>query len=43
MLDERLFGGMAINIMANVGLSIGAIIAGRQLVNIILRGGSGLL
>jgi fluoride exporter len=43
MLDERLFGGMAIHIMANVGLSIGAIIAGRQLVNIILRGGSGLL
>jgi fluoride exporter len=43
MLDERLFGGMAINIMANVGLSIGAIIAGRQLVNIILKGGSGFL
>ncbi len=40
MLDERLFGRVAINLVVNVGFSIGAIIAGRQLVNaiIILRG-----
>jgi CrcB protein len=44
-LDERFFGRMAINLVVNVGFSIGAIIAGRQLVNalIILRGGSSLL
>ena len=39
MLDERFFGRMAINILANVGLSISAIIGGRQLINVILRGG----
>jgi fluoride exporter len=45
MLDERLFGRVAINLVVNVGFSIGAIIAGRQLVNaiIILRGGGSLL
>ena len=44
-IDERFFGKMAINLVVNVGFSIGAIIAGRQLVNvlIILRGGSSLL
>lgn len=44
-LDERFFGRMAIDLVINVGFSIGAIIAGRQLVNaiILLRGGSGLL
>ncbi len=44
-LDERFFGRMAINLVLNVGFSIGAIIAGRQLVNaiIIFRGGSSLL
>lgn len=44
-IDERFFGRMAINLVVNVGFSIGAIIAGRQLVNalIILRGGSSLL
>jgi hypothetical protein len=37
---------MAVNILANVGLSIGALIGGRQLINIIIiirRGGGGLL
>ena len=45
MLDERFFGRMAMNLAVNVGFSIGAIIAGRQLVNaiIVLRGGSSLL
>ena len=45
LLDERLFGKMALNLIVNVGFSIGAIIAGRQLVNalMILRGGGGLL
>jgi fluoride ion exporter CrcB/FEX len=47
MLDERFFSGMAVNILANVGLSIGALIGGRQLINIIIiiirRGGGGLL
>ena len=44
-LDERFFGRMAINLVVNVGFSIGAIIAGRQLGNaiMILRGGSSLL
>jgi fluoride exporter len=45
LLDERLFGKMALNLIVNVGFSIGAIIAGRQLVNtlMILRDGGGLL
>jgi fluoride ion exporter CrcB/FEX len=47
MLNERFFSGMAVNILANVGLSIGALIGGRQLINIIIiiirRGGGGLL
>ena len=44
-IDERFFSGMTINLGVNVGFSIGAIIAGRQLVNaiVILRGGSSLL
>jgi CrcB protein len=36
MLDERFLGRMAINILANVGLSIAAVLAGRQLINIIV-------
>ena len=41
MLDERFFWRMAMNILANVGLSIAAVIAGRQLINLIsLKGGS---
>jgi CrcB protein len=43
ILDERFFIGMAVNLLANVGLSIGAIIGGRQLIKIIIiirRGGA---
>lgn len=39
LLDERFFGSVAINILANLGLSIGAIIGARQIANVILRGG----
>ncbi|MFL6493592.1 MAG: fluoride efflux transporter CrcB [Nitrososphaera sp.] len=44
-IDERFFGRMAINLVVNVGFSIGAIIAGRPLVNaiMIIRGGSSFL
>lgn len=40
MLDERAFASMGINILANVGLSIGAVIGGRLLMSVILVGGS---
>lgn len=40
MLDERAFASMGINILANVGLSIGAVIGGRLLMSVILAGGS---
>jgi hypothetical protein len=45
ILDERFFSGMAVNLLANVGLSIGAIIGGRHLIKIIIiiiirRGGA---
>jgi CrcB protein len=43
MLDERFFGRMAMNILANVGLSIAAVIAGRQLINLISLKGGGIL
>lgn len=39
MLDERALANMGINIFANVGLSIGALIGGRSLMTIILEGG----
>jgi CrcB protein len=39
MLDERAFTIMGINILANVGLSIGAVIGGRSLMGVILEGG----
>jgi CrcB protein len=38
LLDNRQFGNVAINIMANVALSIGAVMGGRQLTSIIFRG-----
>lgn len=42
MLDERDFARMGINILANVGLSIGAVIGGRLLMSVILAdGGAG--
>lgn len=37
MLENRQFGNVAINILANVGLSIGAIIGGRSLASAIIR------
>jgi fluoride exporter len=39
MLDNRQFGSVAINIIANVGLSIGAVVVGRSLTGLIVRGG----
>ncbi|HLG37758.1 MAG TPA: fluoride efflux transporter CrcB [Nitrososphaera sp.] len=38
LIDNRQFGSVAINIIANVALSIGAVIGGRQLTSIIFRG-----
>lgn len=37
MIDNRQFGLLAANILANVGLSIGAIFAGRVLTDLVLR------
>lgn len=39
LIDNRQFGSTAINIIANVGLSIGAIMAGRSLTGLIVKGG----
>lgn len=39
MIENRQFGNVAINILANVGLSIGAIVGGRSLANVIVQGG----
>jgi CrcB protein len=40
MLDNRQFGNAAINILANVGLSVGAIVGGRAIATaIMLKGG----
>ena len=38
LIDNRQFGNVAINIIANVALSIGAVIGGRQLTSLIFRG-----
>lgn len=38
MIDDRQFGNVAINILANVGLSIGAIFVGRTLAEAVLKG-----
>lgn len=38
LIDNRQFGNVAINIIANVALSIGAVIGGRQLTSIVFRG-----
>ena len=37
MLENRQFGNVAINILANVGLSIGAIMGGRSLASAVIR------
>ena len=38
MIDSRQFGNVAINILANVGLSIGAIFGGRALAEALIKG-----
>jgi CrcB protein len=38
LLENRQLGNMAINILANVGLSIGAVMAGRTLISLIVKG-----
>jgi CrcB protein len=39
MIDNRQFGNVAVNILANVGLSIGAVMGGRSLAGLLLKGG----
>jgi CrcB protein len=40
MIDNRQFGNVAINILANVGLSLGAIIGGRSIASLlVMKGG----
>lgn len=38
LFENRQFGNVAINIMANTGLSIGALVAGRSLTGLITKG-----
>lgn len=40
MIDNKQYGNMAINILANVGLSIGAVMAGKTLTGLIVKGGT---
>jgi len=40
LIDNRQFGNLAINILANVGLSIGAVIGGRSIASLLaIKGG----
>jgi len=39
MIDNRQFGNVALNILANVGLSIGAVMGGRSLAGLAIKGG----
>ncbi len=40
MIDNRQFGNLAINILANVGLSIGAVVGGRSVASLlVMKGG----
>ncbi|MGI0020172.1 MAG: fluoride efflux transporter CrcB [Nitrososphaera sp.] len=39
MIDNRQFGNVALNILANVGLSIGAVMGGRSLAGLVIKGG----
>lgn len=40
MIDNRQFGNVAINILANVGLSLGAVIGGRSIASLlVMKGG----
>ena len=38
MIDNRQFGNVAINVLANVGLSIGAIFGGRAIAELFVKG-----
>jgi CrcB protein len=38
LFDNRQFGNVALNIIANVGLSIGALMGGRSLTSLIMKG-----
>lgn len=38
MIDNRQFGNVAVNILANVGLSIGAIFGGRAIAELFVKG-----
>ena len=38
MIDNRQYANVAINILANVGFSIGAVMAGRSLTSLIVKG-----
>lgn len=42
MIDNRQFGNVAINILANVGLSIGAIVGGRAITSEVLELSTGV-
>jgi fluoride exporter len=39
MIDNRQLGNVAINIIANVGLSIGAVVGGRTVASLLMKGG----
>jgi CrcB protein len=39
MMDNKQYGNVAINILSNFGLSIGAVMAGRSLTGLIIKGG----
>jgi CrcB protein len=39
LVDNQQFGAAAINILANVGLSLGAVMGGRSVAGLILKGG----
>ena len=39
MIDNRQFANVALNILANVGLSIGAVMGGRSLAGLAIKGG----
>jgi CrcB protein len=41
MIDNKQFGNVALNILANVGLSIGAVLGGRTIAGVITRGVGG--
>lgn len=39
LIENKQYGSMAVNILANVGLSIGAVMAGRLLTGVLMKGG----